>query len=102
MSSHKEFCTEQRAVRCTQDEYVVFHASTLPASDRALRTRGFDFVVVEPEDSTKDLDRVFTEQRGALDFRRRIGQFDWVSDGQILAALWMVDFDHCPCFSQCG
>src|SRR5215203_264218 len=42
----------------------------------------------------EDLLGVLAEQRRAFHLGQRIGHFDWVADGQILSARWVIDFDH--------
>src|SRR3546814_15381137 len=67
--------------------------SALGVPQRSARPGLLDLLLAVAEDIAQDLLGVLAEQRRALHVGRRVRQLDRVADGQVLAALRMVDLD---------
>src|SRR6266700_7821622 len=65
-------------------------------SNRALLPGSLNILVSEAEKPAKHFFGVLAEKRRTLNVGRRIRQFDWIADGQILPALRLIDFDNRP------
>jgi len=70
--------------------------------DCALLARRGDFLVIETDDFLEDLFGVLAQKRRAIDVGGRVGKLDRVTDGQVLAAFRVVDFDDRPVPSSTG
>src|SRR3546814_544565 len=83
----------RRAVCSRRDALRSLGGSALGVPQRSARPGLLDLLLAVAEDIAQDLLGVLAEQRRALHVGRRVRQLDRVADGQVLAALRMVDLD---------